>query len=318
MTGERGAIAGGFSSAVRAALLAGMLLASAGCAERYLHNAQDSFSKGAAIENLAVFGDPGGAVDRSAPAPEPLTGGAVIYYVDAREHVRKALTKERSALDKQKLTGSAYALLAIVSWRLDDLQGPADGDSAGDPCETQNHRRCAENSAKLAADLLAQQPFLKRDRFTMAILPGLLDHNRGLQKTAATPMNAGADFQSAFQNIGRGFAIIEPVMPISGKPLTTEQSLKVYGLIAQYQVLRAWSAAMTRASLPGVPPDQALTSQQRASCKAILRTKWAPLVTSNVAAVDPGGQVVLPSVRTSFERAIGDLNPGTEPCPWTL
>jgi hypothetical protein len=312
---DRAATAGKSGGAIRAALLTVILILATGCAERYLQTAEDSFSKGAAIENQGVLGDPAGAPDRSALRPVPLTG-AVIYYADSRQNVRKALTSERSALDKQGLTGPAFALLAIVSWRLDDLQGSVPGGD-GDPCDTRNYRLCAENSSAMAKTLLEDQQFLKRDRFMVAILPGLLDHNRGLRNTESAPLRASNDFKSAFQNIGRGFVVVDPVRPVDGTPLTTEQSLKIYGLLAQYQVLRAWSAAMTRASLPGVPSEQALTDQQRASCKAILRQDWASQVRSNLVAVDPQGLAVPPALRTSFERAIGDI-PGNQPCPWPL
>lgn len=319
MQSNRAATAGRFGGAIRAVLLAGMLLASAGCAERYLQNAQDSFSKGAAIENQTALGDPASAAERG-PGPQsvPLTGGAVIYYVDARENVRKALAKDGSALDKQKLTGSAWALLALVSWRLDDLQG-SDPSGGGDPCETRNYGGCAMQSSRTAEELLKTESFLKRDQFTMAILPGLLDHNRGLRHTDRQPKLAGDDFASAFQNIGKNFTIIERVRPIDGKPLTTEQSLKVYALLAQYQVLRAWSAAMTQAARPGTQQAQGLTVPQRDSCKSLLRTKWASGVTANLEAVDPRGLAVTDSLRNSFLNAIANPTPVTQPpCPWSL
>ena len=321
MQSDRAARAGRPGGAVRAVLLAGMLLASSGCAERYLQNAQDSFSKGAAIENQAVLGDSAGAADRTVPGPPPapMTGGAVIYYADARDNVRKALAKERAALDKQELTGSALALQALVNWRLDDLQGSRDG-GEGDGCDTLNYRRCADASSRMAKDLLDKtQPFLKRDRFMMAILPGLLAHNLGLRHTAQTPKDAGGDFASAFRSIDEGFVVIEPVRPITGKPLTTEQALKVYALLAQYQVLRAWSAAMTEAARPDILPAQALTVAQRDSCKFILRDKWASRVTGNLDAVDPGGLAVPGSLRNSFLNAIANPSPVTQPpCPWSL
>ena len=304
---------------VHAALLAMALLATGGCAERYLQTAQDSFSKGATIENQAILGDPAGSVIQSAPPPTALPSGALIYYADAQQNVRKALTKEQSALDQQGLTASALALQALVSWRLDDLRGSVEGDPGGNACDTRDYRACARDSSAKALSLLRDQQFVRRDRFTMTIMPGLLDHNLGLRATATKPLDASNDFKSAFSHIGDGFAVIEPVPPITGVP-TVDQALKGYGLLAQYQVLRAWSAAIDQAALPSAPADQTLTDEQRTSCKSILTSERAADVTRNLDALDPKRLLISQNLRDNLVTSLGRefRRRRRRDCPWPL
>ena len=298
---------------VRAALLAMALLATGGCAERYLQTAQDLFSKGATIENQAILGDPAGTVIQSAPPPTALPSGALIYYADAHQNVRKALTKEQSALDQQGLTASALALQALVSWRLDDLQGSVEGGPAGNACDTKDYRNCARDSSAKALSLFRDQQFVRRDRFMMTIMPGLLDHNLGLRATATKPLEASNDFKSAFSHINDGFAVIEPVPPITGVP-TVDQALKGYGLLAQYQVLRAWAAAIDQAAAPGAAPaDQALTADQRRSCKAVLRNGRATGVIANINALDPQGVLISQNLRLRLASSLDVGVPTTTP-----
>lgn len=325
MTSYRSASAAGISAVIRIVVLTVALLAGAGCAERYMQKAQDSFSRGAAIENQVALGvpassglaNPNSPVTFSAPQPAPLAGSAQIYYLDAYDNVRKALSAEAGALKEQGLTGPAYALLAMVSWRLDDLQGTAEGGSTG--CEGRDYRGCAIDSSKKAIIEIGDKPFYARDRYTLAILPGLLDHNLGLRNMKANPEAASANFRSAFGHMAEGIDAIGTVSPVAGMPLTTEQSAAIFGLLSQYQTLRAWSVTTTWASIGAtVPEDQRLNDQERASCKYKLRQDWADTVAKKLQVVDPAGLVVPPALRHTFAQAIGDTTAGAKPCPWQL
>ena len=279
---------------------------------------KNSFSKGATVENQAILADPTATTAHSGPSPTTLSSGALIYYADAYQNVHKALTKQQSDLDQQGLTASALALQALTSWRLDDLQGSVAG-SSGDVCDTKNYRDCARDSSGKALSLLKDQQSLKRDRFMMTILPGLLDHNLGLRATAAAPREASSDFMSAFNHIDDGFSVLGPVAPIAVAP-TVEQSLKAYGLLAQYQVLRAWAAAIDKAAAPRfAPADQALTVPERNACKNVLVNGRATSVITSIDALDPQRLQISRTLRDGLAASLGIGVPSVGPpgtCPW--
>jgi hypothetical protein len=115
-------------------LIVGLLLPAMGCAPRYVQLAQESFSKGADIENRAALVAP----DNLNNNVSATASSALIDYMDARDNIRRALGKQRSQLDSDGLAGSALALQALISWRLDDLVGSTS--SGGDVCSGQNYR----------------------------------------------------------------------------------------------------------------------------------------------------------------------------------
>jgi len=312
----------GFARFARAGLLVAVLLAASGCTERYLQVAQDSFSKGAAIENQTKVGTAG---DANTAQTMPLAGDALIYYVDAYQNVRKALDEGQDELDQQGLTASALALRALIAWRLDDLQGSRSGDpDSDDACAANDYRDCSKESSRMALELLKNQQFFVRDRFMMTILPGLLDHNLGLRATPAAPRQASEDFRSAYAHIDAGYSVLgqaPPQVQKTGEP-TVEQELKAYALRAQYQTVLAWYAAID-AAFKGVDlaPEQTLTGDQRASCQGILQTGRASTLLNAMRSLDPNGRLVSSNLVASLRDQLGAGAPaaiGPEVCPWPM
>jgi hypothetical protein len=294
-------------------LAVGLLLPAMGCAPRYVQLAQDSFSKGADIENHAALLAPDNLNDNVSAT----TSSALIDYTDARDNIRLALGKQRSQLDSDELTGSALALQALISWRLDDLVGSTD--SGGDVCSGPNYRECAKASSKQAIALFKDQQGVTRDGFTMAILPGLLDHNLGLKTTERAPKDASAHFMSAYELIRRGLVQLGPInSAISGRA-TQVQQLQAYGLLAQFQILRAWYAAISHAATPGaVSQDQALTGDQRLACWGTMILPRGQDVIAAIAKLDPAN---LSISRESVNAMRSSLNiqqqtPSLGACPW--
>lgn len=289
-------------------------LLTAGCGARYVQVAEDSFSKGAAIENKAALPTP-----TNAGATVPRTGGsALINYIDARDNIRLALGKQRNELDSDGLTGAAFALQAMISWRLDALQGSTAG--TGDACSGLNYRDCAKTSSEQALALIKNQVTLNADSFMMTILPGLLDHNLGRKATAQTPKDASNEFRSAYTVIGRGLDKLgAAVGPITGS-VSDEQELAVYGLRAQFQTLRAWYAALDQASSrdPAVAPDQRLTGDQRLACWQALIFPRGDDVVNKITTLDPGHQAIPVAILNDMKSSLNIL-PHTAPpgtCPW--
>jgi hypothetical protein len=294
--------------------LATMLLFPSACAPRYVQLAQDSFSKGATIENAAAFPTLAGA-----GATVPATnGGALIHYIDARDNIRLALNKQKSELDSDGLTGTAFALQAMISWRLDALQGSTL--SSGDPCAGTNYRDCAKTSSEQALAQIKDQTTLNAGSFMMLVMPGLLDHNLGRKATAQTPKNASDDFRSAYDHIDDGLKKLgATTSPISGT-ITPAQQLVMYGLLAQYQTLRAWYGALYQASSAdaSVPSDQRLTGDQRRSCLyALIQQNRAREVMDKLAKLDPNEQLISQKMARDMRASLDLSTPiPSGSCPW--
>jgi hypothetical protein len=277
--------------------------------------AQDSFSKGAEIENRAALATP----DNLATNVTATESSALIDYTDARDNIRRALGKQRSQLDSDGLTGSALALQALISWRLDDLVGSTQ--SGGDPCSGQNYQACAKASSQQAAAIFKDQQGLTRDAFIMTILPGLLDHNLGLKATEQTPKIASGDFLSAYTVVHDGMTQLGPINEISSGRVTQVQQLQAYGLLAQLQTLRAWYVAIGHAAKPGaVSPDQALTADQRLACwNTLIRPRGQDAFTS-IRKLDPSSVYIagdsLAGIRSSLNLASPPAPAIEGTCPW--
>jgi hypothetical protein len=301
------------AAAVARALSLGLLLTVTACAQpRYLQLAQDSFSKGADIENRPILSAAG-------PAGVPSTsGGALIEYTDARSNVRKALGEQGSDLERDGLTGSALALLALIDWRLDDLAGSTAG--SGEVCAGANYRDCAKLSSQQAvAWMNSKNMSMPRDRFLMAILPGLLDQNLGLRATQQSPKDASADFESAFAVIGRGLTQLSPsIDPIKGTP-TQIQQLQAYGLLSQLQVLKAWNKAIDRAFQQGLPdPSQRLTFDQLNACWEKYIYGHAIEVFASLDGLDHAYAYIPKDAVDTAKRELnfGPHTPNAGICPW--
>jgi hypothetical protein len=285
------------------------LLATACGAPRYVQLAQDSFSKGAAIENAAAFV----ALDRVGAAAPATNGGALIHYIDARDNIRLALSKQKTELDSDGLTGPAFALQAMISWRLDALRHSTPDGKAS--CAGTDYIACARDSAAQAVAQIKDPATLNADSFMMTIMPGLLDHNLALN---AAPRKASAGFRSAYDHIDAGIAKLGTAAnPING-PVTPEQQLAAYGLLAEYQTLRAWYAALNRASSgdASVPADQRISGGERRACWFALIKPRGVKVTDRLIALDPNQQLVKRQIVDGMRGSL-DLTspapPGT--CP---
>lgn len=289
-------------------------LLAAACAPHYVQLAQDSFSKGAAIENAAAFP----ALDRMEATAPATPGGALIYYIDARDNIRLALRKQKAELDSDGLTGPAFALQAMISWRLDALQNSTTTES-NDPCAGTGYIACARYSAGQAVAQIKDPTTLNADSFMMTIMPGLLDHNLARRATARAPKEASTGFRNAYDRIDAGIAKLgTAASPISG-PVTQEQQLAAYGLLAEYQTLRAWYRALEWASSgdASIPADQSISGAQRRACVFALIQPRRVKVANRLNTLDPSQQLVKWEIVNGIGNSLNlgsPAPPGT--CPW--
>ena len=130
-------------------LLAGLLLTLSSCITlNYLDRAQDSFSKGAELENLSTF------------TTETFTNvSPTSYYNLAYSQVREAL-KNEDQLRRDTLLGNAYSVRALCEWKL------------------KRYLKAQISASKALAELQRYEDagiFMHRDKAVMRALSGLIE-----------------------------------------------------------------------------------------------------------------------------------------------
>ena len=297
-----------------------LLLVLAACEGHYLQIAQDSFDKGAAIENRMSMPVATAIPPGEAPGGDPpTTGSAAAYYLDARKNVCTAINHYGSDLAKDGMTAQALIILALTNWRLDGLLGK--GDDSGDRCGGHDYRAATKAAIADATQAGQKEPESQGERFLLAMLPGLLDHNSGLRKTSETPMDASNDFGSAFKVLGdAGKIIAGQTPPIDlAHPPTSLHQLREYGFLAQIQVLKARYAAVLHANEPSVTtPGQHLTTVERKACADSLVRVPGQEVIAQLKGLDPDGTLIgRDTLKSISERPLfNGKGPPAPGCPW--
>ncbi len=198
------------------------LLALTGCAAHRIREAQDAFSRAAALENRGL--------DVTAPAQAALldNSSAAGDYRRALSLVNESLAKSRDRLQQDQLEATALMLKALCLWRLADLE---DDHAAGEQLShviTAIHDRANSNKAPPLT-------LGTRDRVLLAALPGLRDHDRGLRQV--TRGKAGEMFSSAFNKLDNS---------LKQDDVPENHPVVIYIRLAQLSVCRAWQAAIFR------------------------------------------------------------------------
>jgi hypothetical protein len=190
-----------------------------GCAARQIRAAQDAFNDGARSENAQR------AAVLSGGQPPLDASSAALSYRTSLRLLDEELAKHKQDLTQEKLLGTAMMLRAISLWRLADLE--AGSKSAPD--------RAALQEAIGAAKQEAGDQLGTRDRVMAEALPGLYDHDRGLQ--AKDLAEARRFFTSSYK----------VVHDASNQPNVPENHpVRIYMSLAQLSTLRSYQAAIYR------------------------------------------------------------------------
>ena len=233
---------------IRILIAAFLMVSVTACTARYIRQAQDEFSRGAQLENAAFVR--GYDIDVSNLAEDP----AAAYRISL-SLVNRELDKNESALRQDKLYGTALMLKAMCLWRLtSDLSGHRTriegAKKALDEAPSAEGRTRAEGALKKAKKELAtaegeliaviqeidaeskagQIVLGERDLAMLNALPGLRDHDRGLQ--AQTYEDAERFFKSSLDVVGRTTGDQGLVSPGS--------QMAIYLRLAMLSTCRAW------------------------------------------------------------------------------
>ena len=207
-------------------ILAGLVCALSSCITlNYLDNAQDSFSKGAELENLSTF------------TTETFTNVSPnSYYILAYSQVKEAL-KNTDQLRQDTLLGNAYSIKALCEWKLKRyLQARVSANQA-----------LAEFKRYEAAGI-----FMHRDKAVMRALGGLIEIDQ-VNDTLyqhfggdnIDPMAAKEFFlrfvhdakEENTSNIESALTTIE----MAKKDVRPTHGVQVYFLLCQLSALKVWS-----------------------------------------------------------------------------
>jgi hypothetical protein len=224
-----------------------------GCAARQIRAAQDAFNEGARSENAqraAVLNGGHPSVDASSAAASYRTA---LQLLDAE------LQAHQADLTQEKLLGTALMLKAMALWRLADLE--AGSKSAPDRAMLQ----AAIAAAKNADDQLGT-----RDRVMADALPGLYDHDLGLQ--AANLNDARRFFLSAYR-------VVRTATNQSGVP--KNHPVVTYMSLAQLSTLRSYQAAIYRfdTSNNGLPSGAEMTNVETIhTCAKLIVQRLKPVL----------------------------------------
>lgn len=209
------------------------------CAARQIRAAQDAFSEGAQIENAeraAIL------FSRTPPVDSPSIGtSATVSYRTALQLLDAELKNHKPELEEEKLLGPAMMLKAMTLWRLADLESQGDLAAKGTNKKVDDGARTEMSLAIDNAKREASSQLGTRDLVMADALPGLYDHDRGLQ--ASSLVDAERFFSSAYWVVED--AITKPRSPVVAK---THQVMS-YLRLAQLATLRSWKHAIL--SLPG-------------------------------------------------------------------
>ena len=197
----------------KTSILIFILLVAAGCGAHRLHQAQDSFNAASRIEAQVSLED-------AQATGDPLDGDlqALRSYRVALALTNEALDKYDKSLKEDDLYGTALMLKALCQWRIAAL------DRDTDPQEIR--QIVAEIENRIAA---GQVTLGTRDRVLLKALPGLHEHELGLQQD--DPQKAGRLFESALSTLENALDQINPPQ---------DHPVRAYIRLAQMRSLRAW------------------------------------------------------------------------------
>ena len=205
-----------------------VLLLGVACTARHIRGAQDEFNRAAAAENAAFAR--GYAANGSELAANPAAGYRLSLALVNRE-----LADNEAKLRTDRLYGTALVLKAMCLWRLA-------GDSAGGQRATDDEAdapgpagtELSATIAKVTQEHAAGKAVLgTRDLAMLKALPGLRDHDLGLQ--AKSYAKAEAHFESSLDVVGR--VVVDENLVPKGHPVA------IYLRMAMLSTCRAWHSA---------------------------------------------------------------------------
>lgn len=228
------------------AILSLLLVAAlqAGCAARQIRAAQDAFNEGARSENAQRVATLNGG------QPPVDAASAAVSYRTALQLLEQELQSHTDDLRNEQLLGTAMMLRAMALWRLADLEAG----SAVAP----NKKAVADAVPAANSDAYAQLG--TRDRVMAAALPGLCDHDRGLQATSLD--EASEFFVSSYTVV---HAALQSTKPPENHPIRT------YMALVQLSTLRSYQSAIYRfvPNLNAPPQGNGAEEQKKRAIKTV-------------------------------------------------
>ncbi|MEL7122193.1 MAG: hypothetical protein AAFO07_22280 [Bacteroidota bacterium] len=236
------------------ALCMGLALLSSCAQLNYLDRAQDSFSKGAEIENRQLFGvnlnsDPGAAGNISDAVQQELTSiSPRFYYSQAYAEIQKAVQKAPQ-LQKDDLLGNALSIKALCEWKL-KYYGKA-RTSAGEALVAFSASEVP--SPRDQAVMIALDGFIENDMAYNALGELETKIDNAISDRSPTQLEAMKlfdDIKSFYkQNIisENGNAKIEKAIELIQKAkdqLSATHSLQSYLIMSQLACVKNWSDAL--------------------------------------------------------------------------
>jgi hypothetical protein len=190
-----------------------VLVAFYGCGAHQLRQAQDSYNTAARIEEQLSF-------EELTPAGDPLEGAsqALQNYRVALSLTDEALNRYAKSLKQDQLYGTGLILKALCQWRIAALQEDADKEKI-QKIVGEIENRVQQEGIKLGT----------RDQVLLKALPGLYEHERGLQQH--DPKIAARYFESALETLDNALREVKP---------PEDHPVRAYVHLAQLRTVRAW------------------------------------------------------------------------------
>lgn len=233
-------------SRTRILTLALALLLTAACSARHLGQAQDEFSRAAAIENAThARGFDTTAAD--------LAQSSAASYRMSLALVNLELKKNESKLRADKLYGTALMLKTYSLWRLS-----ADSESGQG---TTDEFTTVLNKAKGTDATDATVIIGERDRAMLAALPGLRDHDRGLQ---------ARDYATAEGFFDSAFTVVNQTVDDS-KLVPAGSRIRIYLQLAMLSTCRAWQYSAYAFHADDLDKARTAAEVPRAKAKEVIK-----------------------------------------------
>jgi hypothetical protein len=233
------------------ALLASCAALQAGCGARQIRAAQDAFNHGAQAENAER------AATFSGGQPPLDAASAAASYHTALTLLDTELREHETDLQQENLLGTALMIKAMSLWRLADLE------SGGPLAPSRAALAEALNDAKSKAGAQLGT----RDRVMAAALPGLYDHDLGLQAT--TLGEASERFSSAYRLLSEA---LQSETPPPNHPV------RIYVWLAQLSTLRAYQSAIYRFGDPINPLNPPAELKDIHTCAKLVVLQMKPVL----------------------------------------
>ncbi len=235
---------------IRILITALLVITMTACTARYIRQAQDEFSRGAQLENAAFVR--GYDIDFNYLAEDPTAAYRISLSL-----VNKELKENENDLRREKLYGTALMLKAMCLWRLSTNSGLFEKvenareslANAQNEEERSRTEKALENAKKeltktggemieviqqAKAEYRENKIVLgERDLAMLNALPGLRDHDLGLQ--AKNYPDAEKFFKSAFDVVEK--TAMDPNLARPGSQMS------IYLRLAMLSTCRAWHFA---------------------------------------------------------------------------